>query len=179
MLKFIKKTWQVPMTLLQQFKSTKNVTHCPEVENFYYFFPAWPAEGRIFFPDESGSGDRILNISGGPINSGPQSSGHSELQTSWFTLEEVFRIHGNLMWIRIRSGSADPGLWLMQPDSDPDPAIFVIDLQDANIKKFFVKNFFCLLVFEGAFTSFLKDKKSKEVAKQYEPMFFLTIFACW
>ncbi len=66
----------------------------------------------------------------------------------------------------------------MQPDSDPDPAIFVIDLQDANIKKFFVKNFFCLLVFEGAFTSFLKDKKSKEVAKQYEPMFFLTIFAC-
>ncbi len=37
-----------------------------------------------------------------------------------------------------RSGSADPCLWLMEPDPDsgpdPDPAIFVIDLQDANKK---------------------------------------------
>ncbi len=31
-------------------------------------------------------------------------------------------------------------------DADPDPTIFV--------------NFFCLLLFEGAFTSFFKDKKS-------------------
>jgi hypothetical protein len=45
---------------------------------------------------------------------------------------------------------------------DPDPAIFVIDLQDANKKQFF---FFCLLLFEGAFTSFSKDKKSKRVTK--------------
>jgi hypothetical protein len=33
------------------------------------------------------------------------------------------------------SGSVDPCLWLMDPDSDPDPAIFVKDLQDANKKK--------------------------------------------
>jgi hypothetical protein len=42
---------------------------------------------------------------------------------------------------------------------DPDPAIFVID-QDVNQK------FFCLLFFEGTFTSFFKDKSKKEVAKQ-------------
>ncbi len=35
-----------------------------------------------------------------------------------------------------RSGSADPCLWLIDPYSDPDPAIFVIDLQDANKNKF-------------------------------------------
>ncbi len=38
------------------------------------------------------------------------------------------------------SGSADPCLWLMDPDSDPDPDIFVIDPQDAkknNLKKSF------------------------------------------
>ncbi len=34
------------------------------------------------------------------------------------------------------SGSADPCLWIMDPDSDPDPdpAIFFIDLRDANKK---------------------------------------------
>jgi hypothetical protein len=40
------------------------------------------------------------------------------------------------------SGSADPCLWLIDPDldSDPDPAIFVINLQDAN-KKLIKKSF--------------------------------------
>jgi hypothetical protein len=47
---------------------------------------------------------------------------------------------------------------------DPDPAIFVIDLQDANNKKKFVNNFFCLLLFGGTFTSFFKSPK--EVMKQ-------------
>jgi hypothetical protein len=46
----------------------------------------------------------------------------------------------------------------MDPDLDPDPAIFVIDLQDANKKTNFMK-FFCLLLFEATFTSFFKDKK--------------------
>jgi hypothetical protein len=40
---------------------------------------------------------------------------------------------------------------------DPDPAIFVMDLQDTNLKK----KFFCVFLFEGTFTSFFKDKKSK------------------
>jgi hypothetical protein len=49
----------------------------------------------------------------------------------------------------------------MDPDSDPDPDIFVIDLQDASKKLIFKHNFFCLLLFEATFTSFFKDKKSK------------------
>jgi hypothetical protein len=32
------------------------------------------------------------------------------------------------------SGSSDPYLCLMDPDADPDPAIFVSDLQDINKK---------------------------------------------
>jgi hypothetical protein len=46
---------------------------------------------------------------------------------------------------------------------DLDPAIFVIDLQDANKKR--IKKKICLLLFEGTFTSFFKDKKSKRVIK--------------
>jgi hypothetical protein len=42
-------------------------------------------------------------------------------------------------------------------DPDPDPAIFVIDLQDAN-KKQLLSKFFCLLLFEVIFTSFFKVK---------------------
>jgi hypothetical protein len=48
---------------------------------------------------------------------------------------------------------------------DPDPAIFVIELQDAN-KELIKKKFCWLLLFEGIFTLFLKDKKPKEVTKQ-------------
>jgi hypothetical protein len=44
----------------------------------------------------------------------------------------------------------------MDSDPDPDPAIFVIDLQDSNKKQSFSVYFF-----EGTFTSFFKDKKSK------------------
>jgi hypothetical protein len=45
---------------------------------------------------------------------------------------------------------------------DPDPAIFVLDLQEAN-KKLFFNKFFCLLLFEGTFTSFSQDKKSQRI----------------
>jgi hypothetical protein len=55
----------------------------------------------------------------------------------------VFRIYDILVWIRIRI-------------LDPDSAIFVIDLQDANKK--LVKKKFCLLLFECTFTSFFKEK---------------------
>ncbi len=56
--------------------------------------------------------------------------------------------------------SPDPNPWLV----DPDPAIFVTDLQVASKKIIFLHNFFCLLLFKGTrtFTSFLKNKKSKE-----------------
>ncbi len=63
----------------------------------------------------------------------------------------------------------------MDPDSDPDadsepdsdPAIFVIDLLDAK------KKFFCLFLFEGTFTSFFKDKKSKRSHKAVGIKFLL------
>ncbi len=60
--------------------------------------------------------------------------------------EPVLRIRD--IWSGSRS--ADPCLWLMDFDQDlaQGPVIFVIDLQEANKKQFF----FCLLVFEGAFT---------------------------
>jgi hypothetical protein len=58
---------------------------------------------------------------------------------------------------------------------DPDPAIFVIYPQNANGK--LLKKFFCLLLFEGTFTSFFKDKKSKRSHKQIGIKVFLTIFA--
>jgi hypothetical protein len=48
---------------------------------------------------------------------------------------------------------------------DPDPAIFIIDLQDANKKQILCKKIFCLLLFEGTFTLCFKDKKSKRVTK--------------
>jgi hypothetical protein len=52
----------------------------------------------------------------------------------------VFRIHDILMWIRIRGSMP-----LM--DSDPDPSIFITDLQDANKKLIFLKKFSCILLF--------------------------------
>ncbi len=44
-------------------------------------------------------------------------------------------------------GSADPYIWLIDPDVDPDPAIFVSDLQDVNKKQIFENNFFLLITF--------------------------------
>jgi hypothetical protein len=48
---------------------------------------------------------------------------------------------------------------------DPDPSIFIIDLEDAN-KEIILKQVFCILLFEGNFTSFFKGKTQKEVTKQ-------------
>jgi hypothetical protein len=58
-------------------------------------------------------------------------------------------------------------------DSAQDPSIFIIDLQDANKKLNFFKTFFCILLFEGTFTSFFKDRNSKRSRKTV----FLTNFA--
>jgi hypothetical protein len=49
--------------------------------------------------------------------------------------------------------SSDPCLWLMDPEVDLDPAIFVTDLKDTNQKRIQKKVFL--------FITFLKDKKSK------------------
>ncbi len=50
-------------------------------------------------------------------------------------------------------------------DPDPDPAIFLIDLQDANKKQIFLFQSFFAYYFKGAFTSFSKIKSQKEVTK--------------
>jgi hypothetical protein len=74
------------------------------------------------------------------------------------------RIHDILVWIRIRTRGSMP-LTNINSDPDPDPAFFVIDLQDVNKKLIHLKKCFCLLLFEGTFTSFFKDKKSKRIIK--------------
>jgi ribosomal protein L23 len=64
------------------------------------------------------------------------------------------------------------------PDADPDHAIFMIDLQDANkklIKKSFSAYFF--LKVRYILTSFFKDKKSKRSHQAKEIKVVLTIFA--
>jgi hypothetical protein len=45
----------------------------------------------------------------------------------------------------------------MDPDADPDPSIFILDLQDANKKHYFLK----VLLYH-----FSKIKSQKEVSKQ-------------
>ena len=56
---------------------------------------------------------------------------------------------------------------------DPDPTVFVIDLQDANNKTNFKKSFYVYYFFEGTFTSFFKDKKSKRSHKAVGIKIFL------
>jgi hypothetical protein len=63
----------------------------------------------------------------------------------------------------------------MDPDPNSGPAIFAIDLQDAN-KKQIKKNFFAYY-FESIFTSFSKYKKLKSSNKTVGVKVFLTIFA--
>jgi|LakMenEpi03Aug12_release.lakeMendotaPanAssembly.Ray.scaffolds.fasta_scaffold4110426_1 hypothetical protein len=60
-------------------------------------------------------------------------------------------------------------------DSDPDPAIFVINYQDANQKIFFSTNFCANYFLKVHLTSFLKIKISH---KAVGIKVFLTIFAC-
>jgi hypothetical protein len=82
--------------------------------------------------------------------------------TEIYTFWAVLRIHGAKP-LTSRFGSG--------------PSIFVIDLQDANKKLIFIKRFFCLLLFEGTFTSFFKYKKSKSSHKTVGIKVFLPIFA--
>jgi hypothetical protein len=60
---------------------------------------------------------------------------------------------------------------------DPDPAIFLVDLQDANKKLIYEEKKFLLITFEGTFTSFFKDKKFSRSQKTVGIQCFLTIFA--
>jgi hypothetical protein len=61
-------------------------------------------------------------------------------------------------------------------DRDPDPAILSWTFKTPT-KNLFKKKFFSLLLFEGTFTLFFKDKKSKRRHKRLHIKVFLTIFA--
>jgi hypothetical protein len=54
----------------------------------------------------------------------------------------------------------------MDPDADPDPAIFVIDLQDANKKQIFFRQVFLLFYFLKVHLHHFQIKSQKEVTKQ-------------
>jgi len=71
------------------------------------------------------------------------------------------------------SGSAEPYLWLMEPD----PAKFVSDLQRESRRQ--QKKFFCLLLCEVTFTKSFEDKKSWRSHKTVEIKVYLYFFACW
>ncbi len=87
-----------------------------------------------------------------------------QIHTSWKDLTYYDQCCGSMtFWRGSGSGSAGPCLWLMDPDQDA--AIFVIGLHDAYKKLIFWHNFFCLLLFNGTFISFFKDKQSKRVTK--------------
>jgi hypothetical protein len=61
---------------------------------------------------------------------------------------------------------------------DPDPAIFVIDHQDANKNIFLLKSISAhYVLFEGTFPSFFQEQKSKRSYKTVGIKVFLTIFA--
>jgi hypothetical protein len=64
----------------------------------------------------------------------------------------------------------------MDPELDPDPAIFVIDIQDDNKKLPVIKKKVFLLLFEGTITSFFKDKIKKK-SQNSRNQGFLTILA--
>jgi hypothetical protein len=54
----------------------------------------------------------------------------------------------------------------------PDPSFFHHWPSRYQQKTNFFQKFFCIVLFEGTFTSFFKDKKSKEVKKLYKSRFF-------
>ncbi len=74
--------------------------------------------------------------------------------------EAVFRIQDILVWIRIHGSIT----WFMDPD--PDPAIFIIDLQDANKKLILKKVFSDYYFLKIHLHNFSKIKNPKEVTKQ-------------
>jgi hypothetical protein len=62
-------------------------------------------------------------------------------------------------------------------DADPDPAIFVIDLQEANKKPIFVKSFSAYYFLKLHLHHFLKIKVQKKSQNSRNQGFFLNIFA--
>ncbi len=103
----------------------------------------------------------------------------------------IVHLNGRILWWKIKqcsgsmifwggsgSGSLDPCFWIMDPD--PDPAIFVIDLQDAS-KKLISNTIFSAYYFlKVHLHHFSKIKSQKESQNTVEGIkVFLIIFARW
>jgi hypothetical protein len=71
------------------------------------------------------------------------------------------------------SGSADPCVWLVDPDADPDPAFFVIDLQDAN------KNIISFSAFCRYICIIFQRQKVKKKSQSSRNQGFSYIFYWW
>jgi hypothetical protein len=63
----------------------------------------------------------------------------------------------------------------MDPDTDPDPAFFVIDLQDANKKQLLFKHFYAYYCLKVHLHKFPKIKSQKESQNQAFSYYFCMI----
>jgi hypothetical protein len=94
-----------------------------------------------------------------------QYSKQKKINIKFQVQKPVFRIHDILVWIRIRMRGS------MSKADGSGSCLFRYWLQDA--KKTFIYKFFCILLLEGTFTSFLRSHND---TKQYESMVFFNYF---
>ncbi len=87
----------------------------------------------------------------------------------------MLRIHDILVWIRI-NGSRH---LTNRTNVSGSESFYFHHWPSRCQKKLIKKKFFCILIFEGTFTSFFKGKKSKKSHKTVEIKVFLTFFASW
>ncbi len=107
--------------------------------------------------------DTEVVLGAGLQEDGVQVSGQPLACLSWHL---PLVLHKQIYAKKIISSSV-PDPWHFGVDPDPDPAIFVIDLQDSNKKTNFLTRFFCLSLFESTFTAFSKIKSQKELQFTY------------
>ncbi len=99
------------------------------------------------------------------------------LFASW---RSAMKIEGSGSGSRSESGSTPKclgsGTWSLTYGTGSGSCYFHHWPWDANKKLIYLKKFFFILLFEGTFTSFFKDKKSKRSHKTVKTKVFLTIF---
>jgi hypothetical protein len=91
----------------------------------------------------------------------------------------VLRIHDILVWIRTRIWICGSMPLTYGSGFGSGSCYFRHWLTRSRQKTNFKKKFFCLLLFEGTFASFFKDKKSKISLKAVGIKVFLPIYAWW
>ncbi len=89
--------------------------------------------------------------SGGKFRSGAVTGWTFNRQDLVLGSQAVMRIQGIFVWIRIRTGCGSGSFYFHRWPP-----------RDAN-KKLILKNFFCILLFEGTFTSFFNEKSQKRI----------------